>query len=339
MPITTDQIQSDLINSGYNKFKGKTRNRIAVLTDEDIVDTLKKVTENFSAYGARYEPFYTTKKGNSISSKGVVLVEDKIIYAKSLSRQGNKAPGVANEISFINTINQYLDEGYGAYHTINVILIGNNKRINISNVLIATKNQLLRNSRQKADVNLIRLGLPTFKISLKKKDSQFWESADSLYGTKALSIINTMEALEMVKIKKSPGNRIDFGNNINGISIRADDETARNVVFGSDIEGRGVIIQQDFSGNSNTNWDDDNLTLTIYCSAIYETLAEVRSSSADPYMFIRKGSDRTSLGGNRNYAGIRVQAIYKSRANSGNIKMLPENFLLNSQVLLLNRKK
>ena len=53
MSITIDQIQSNLIESGYNKFKNKTRNRIAVLTDEDRVTTLKRVAENFSAYGAR----------------------------------------------------------------------------------------------------------------------------------------------------------------------------------------------------------------------------------------------------------------------------------------------
>jgi len=318
--MTIADIESVLRKLGFNNFKNKTINRIAVLVDGDRGAILRQIEQIFKAKGAVYDPNYQTPNGNQISSLGAVVVGGKVIYTRPASRQGSKSAGIGNEIAFINAINKHLDSGYGPYHTITVVLQGPAKTITIPKVLIAEGSGSDTAGRKKSDVNLVRLGLPSFPISLKKSSAEFWESADTIYGSQAVSIMENLQQNGQLNVTRV-GNRVDFGSSISGIAIRATDAEALNFVFGSDILGRGAIVKQTFNGDAHMRWDENNLTLTISCVKLYNSLDEVRRSSEDPYILIRKDSSRTAgLAGRKDYAGLRVQAVYKSRI-TGNVKV------------------
>jgi len=318
--MTIAEIELILKKLGYSNFKNKTANRIGILVDGDPVAVLKRVEEIFKDKGAVYNPNYQTLNGNQVSALGAVQIGQKIVFTRPLSRQGNKSAGIGNEIAFVNGINKYVDAAYGAFHTITVVLNGPGKKIVISKVLIASASGSDTAGRKKSDVNLLRLGQPPFPISLKKSSAEFWESADTIYGSQAVSILESLDARGKIKITRV-GNKVDFGASISGIAIPTTDEEKTNFVFGSDILGRGAIVKQTFSGDSNFFWDEKNLTLTVNCVKLYDNLNQIKSSNEDPYILIRRDSSRNSgLGGRKDFAGLRVQVVYKSRL-VGNVKI------------------
>lgn len=322
--MTIQEIERVLRTVGFTNFKNKTANRIAILADGDRGAVLRQVEQIFKTKGAVYNPAYQTPNGNQISSLGAVDIQGKIVYSRPASRQGNKSAGVGNEIAFINAINKYLDTGYGAYHTITVVLTGPGKTITIPKVLIAEGVGADTAGRRKSDVNLIRLGLPAFPISLKKSSAEFWESADTIYGSQAVNILETLQQQGKITMTRF-GSRVDFGGGISGVAIPTTDAEKMNFVFGSDILGRGAIVKQTFNGDAHMRWDENNLTLTVSCVKLYDSLEQVKQSTEDPYILIRKDSSRTAgLAGNKNYAGLRVQAVYKSRI-TGNVRTFPRN--------------
>ena len=133
-----------------------------------------------------------------------------------------------------------------------------------------------------------------------------------------------MEQQGEIKIKRI-GNKVDFGSSISGTAIPTTDAEKTNFVFGSDILGNGAIIKQTFSGDSHFTWDENNLILKVNCVKLYDNLTQIKSSSEDPYILIRKDSSRTAgLAGRKDFAGLRVQAVYKSRL-TGNVKLFPRS--------------
>lgn len=325
--MTITEIELELKKSGYLNFKSKTVNRIAILSYGDRSEVLRKVAEIFKDKGAIYNPNYQTpiingKGGNQVSSLGVVQIGDKIVFTRPASMQGNNSPGIGNEIAFINGINKYLDTGYGIFHTITVVFYASGMTIPVNNVLIAESTGSDTAGRKKSDVNLIRLNAPTFRVSLKKSTSQFWESADRYYGSQAVSIVESLEKSGDISLVRT-GNQVNFGPGITGIAIPTTDDEKENVVFGSDILGNGAIVKQTFSGNTHFTWDENNLILKVNCLKLYSNINQIKCSSDDPYMLIRRGSDR-SLGGRKDFTGLRVQAVYKSRLTA-DIKQFPRS--------------
>jgi len=324
MSLNIRQIEATLKNLGFINLNIKSRNRISILTNDDRSSVLRQVALAFSKRGAVYDPFYTTSSGAAPSSVGVVLVDNKLIFAKPLNKQGFRSAGISSEIAFLNAINQHLDNGYGLYHTITIVLQGGGKRIVIPKVLIAQ--ETVRSGNLKSDIILIRDGLPNYPISLKKVNAEFWDSSTNLYAYKAISILQTLEQSGETDITRTVGNRVDLGSNIGGIAVRANDAEARMFVFGADIEGNGSVIKQTFSGNNHMNWNDETLTLTISCNKIYETLQDVRNSSDDPYMLIKKSTGSPGFGATREYSGLKFHAVFKKRIHGNVITYLRENF-------------
>lgn len=330
--MTISDIETVLKKVGYTNFKNKTANRLAILSDGDRVSVLKNVAQIFSNAGAVYNPSYKTpivggRGGNQVSSIGVVEIGDKIVFTRPASRQGKQSAGIGNEIAFVNGINKYLDSGYGPFYTITVVLQSPGKKITIDNVLIAESAGSDTAGRKKSDVNLIRLNAPAYRISLKKSNAEFWESADTIYGNQAVSILEKLQNDGDLQLSRV-GNRIDFGPGITGVAIPTTDQEKTNFIFGSDILGNGAVVKQTFSGDNHFIWDDRNLILTVNCVKLYDNLQQIKVSSEDPFILIRKDSSRTAgLGGRKDFAGLRVQAVYKSRI-SGGVKVFPRNKFL-----------
>ena len=82
-----------------------------------------------------------------------------------------------------------------------------------------------------------------------------------------------------------------------------------NFVFGSDILGQGCVLKQTFTSPTSPSFsfDDKTNTLTITAKNIYQTLGDLRNTTEEPYILIRRDSSRTAgLDGDKKFSGLRV---------------------------------
>jgi hypothetical protein len=87
-----------------------------------------------------------------------------------------------------------------------------------------------------------------------------------------------------------------------------------NVVFGSDIEGKGCIVTETFKTSSFVSSGD---TITINCSHVINKMQDVKGDK-EVYFLLRNDKTRKSL---KKYPGIRALAVYKKRINK-NVKVV-----------------
>lgn len=333
--MTTSDIERVLKTFGYKQFKGKTANRIAIVTDEDRASVLQKVAGIFASENGQYIPDYTTPSGARISSAGVVLVgkgaTQRIVYVKPASKQGKKSAGLGNESNFINGINKYLDEaGLDAFYTINIKFVAPGKTVEVNNVVIAEGAGEDTKGRKKSDVNLVRLGAQPFPISLKKDSAEYWESADTLYGAQAETIVSSLESAGQLIYDRNKQKIFEdaAGKGFTGLAVNLTNAEKTNFVFGSDLLGSGIVVKGTYASATSPqfSFNKETGTLTVKASKIYQSLDDINRSDEEPFILIRKDSTRTAgLNKNKQYSGLRVLAAYKKRVSSGSVKMLNRN--------------
>lgn len=259
------------------------KNKIAVLTDENRVSVLEEISKELNAE-------YDTKPVSD-SSIGRVLYNDIYIYAKPLSKQGNKSAGIDNEILLYDTLRQNLKK--------NVILYDRYKHIEIPNIKEVERTASDTANRKKADI-VLRNNNKEYRISLKKDDAEIWESADSYYKTKAINLIN--------KNKDKILSMDTYYKIVPNIAKKATLQEELDVVFGSDILGNGSVIFKTFTSNSFNITDS---SIEIDCTNIIETQKDLKDKSV--YFLIRNDKTRTGI---PDYPGIRVLAVSESRITS-----------------------
>ena len=327
-PRTTAQLEQILRKNGFSSFKKATNTRLAVLVDgsqQSRVNALNKIAE---VLGGKYSPDYRTpivqgRGGSVVSSIGVVEVDDKLVFVKPRSSQGNQSAGIGNEMSFVNSINQYLEQGKGgAFYNISLELYDSSgKKFIIREVFYAVSAGSDTAGRKKSDVNLITSG-GTIPLSLKKGNAEYWESADTLWGKNASVVLEHLNSTGIVKTKISSAGLTFFENGVSGVAIEASQQEKINFVFGSDLLGTGAIVKKTFNPGD-FSFDEKLLHLKIRCDHVYTTLQELESSNEDVYLLIRRDSTRKSI---PNYPGLRVLATYKSRV-SGGVKKVDRTLL------------
>lgn len=259
------------------------KNKIAVLTDENRISVLEEISKELNA---EYD-----RTPVSDSSIGRVLYNDIYIYAKPLSKQGNKSAGIDNEILLYDTLRQNLKK--------NVILYDRCKHIEIPNIKEVERTASDTANRKKADI-VLRNNNKEYRISLKKDDAEIWESADSYYKTKAINLIN--------KNKDKILSMDTYYKIIPNIAKKATLQEELDVVFGSDILGNGSVIFKTFTSNS---FNITNSSIEINCTNIIETQKDLKDKSV--YFLIRNDKTRTGI---PDYPGIRVLAVSESRITS-----------------------
>ena len=330
MSLTIQEIETRLKKMGFNRFKVKTSKRISILSNDRMTD-LRKIEAEFWDQNAKYNAEYKTpivngRGGNQVSSIGVVEVGDKIVFANPASRQGTKSAGIENEDNFVNGINKYLDQAYGAFYTITIVLKAPGKEIKIPQALIAESAGTDTAGRKKSDVNILTLSGDTFRVSLKKANAEFWESADKIYGAQAKNMLLELNRRGLIELGRD-AKGTTLGKGVSGVAMQTSDAEATNFVFGSDILGQGCVLKQTFTSSTSPSFsfDEKTNTLTITAKNIYQTLGDLRNTTEEPYILIRRDSSRTAgLAGDKMFSGLRVQAVYKARI-SGGVKSFTRN--------------
>ena len=75
MVVSIQDIEKELIGYGYNEFKNKTANRIAIVTDKNRYQVMQEVANILEPFGARYIEDYTTSKAALIGMTKTLAVE------------------------------------------------------------------------------------------------------------------------------------------------------------------------------------------------------------------------------------------------------------------------
>jgi hypothetical protein len=296
--LTYDALISLLNSIGYTNIKKLSNVSVAILTNDNRIKTIEGIVKKL--HGAVYDPTPTPK-----SSIGLIRFKSFSITVKPASRQGTASAGVENEVMLVNFINSATKNG-----PMNVIFKGKNKTFEVVGCVKATSVGSDTSGRKKADVILWDKKQKQYPISIKKDNAEVWESADSYFSQEATRIIE--------KAVKNGTTKLEYYDTYfkiePNIAVQATQQEKRDVVFGTDIEGKGCIVTKTFRTDSFKQIED---TIVIDCSHIITNISDVVGDK-DVMFLIRNDKTRKSI---KAYPGIRVLAAYAKRINP-NVKVV-----------------
>jgi hypothetical protein len=310
--ITKNELQDILTQNGYTDLK-ISGNKVAVLVQipdgqkkdafrlkvlQDLLNTVNAASPEMGA------TFDTDPK---ISSIGSIAFQGSPVrlLVKDVGVQGDKSSGVANEIELAGIL-QSVIEKYGSAHITFVDPRGKSLTINNCNKVDIAGRDV--KGRKKADVVLIspNRNLP---ISIKKLNAEAWESADTLFGSKARNIIDQLRddgILKLIKLETSSDSAPVFSLS-KEIVVEPTEEEALNAIFGSDLNPQGGVVIQTFKPE---HFVQDGNKVKVECHAVITTREEIPESHLMVWL-LRNDSNRNSkaLG----IPGIRIMAVTLTR--------------------------
>lgn len=268
-----------------------------IFTDKPRMDLIQDILENFP------NTYISPKKDT------VVLVEDSNVqFVVKPERSLLKPPaGIANENAFITGINRICQVAQNP-DGINIRFIGSNGvKFECRGVKQALGVGLDISNHKKADVLL--LGDKDYPISLKQRNAQYWESADSYAGNTARKIIN--KAVKNGQVQLIPIGTDDTVKLSKELAYKANKSQVRQVVFGTDILGDGCVIHETFTRDikytvSKSGW------IEIKVLKVFKKVADVENDSTHAVWFLIR-NDKTRNSRTIGYHGLRVLATYGSR--------------------------
>ena len=239
----------------------------------------------------------------------IVLIKDTNIQlvVKPQGRSGVKSAGLESEQAFVNAINKICNDN-SRKEGVNIRFIGSNGiTFECKGVTKATSTGLDTSNRKKADA--ILHGDREYPISLKKRNAEYWESADSYAGELARKLID--KAVEEGKTQLVPVGSSQALKLTKELVYKATKAQTRQVVFGSDLLGKGCVIQETFSGTMNYTVTEDDW-IEIKVSKIFKKISDVENDPTHAVWFLIR-NDRTRNPKTIGYRGLRVLAAYASR--------------------------
>lgn len=220
-----------------------------------------------------------------------------------------KISGVHNEMALLEFIHEIILK-YG--RGINILFDSGVNQYQANNILYAYHEGRLTSHRKKTDVVLLS-GDCEYNLSIKKSDAQFWESAETYWRQTADEILNGLVTQGHTSVLKQD----NIYQIIPSVAIEATKEEEEHIVFGSDILPNGCILSQTFNDPIHT-YDRVTNTVTISVKNVI-TSPETIPPFMRVWFLLRNEATRNSL---PRYPGIRLQAVYRSRAFSGSTKQI-----------------
>jgi len=212
------------------------------------------------------------------------------------------SPGVANEQHILGFLSGLLSKS--APVTLRFISPDKEKVleeiVGVEDVSSSTANN------KKADFILIDKSGNGYPISLKNDKAGNWASADTILGPTARKVIDDLVSQKKITLSldKTTGNYSVSPS----FAKKLTPALAAQVMFGSDILPNGFVVCRTFSDE---DFIQEGNVLTINCSSIIESVADVKGTMYEPYLFVRSAAQRNSLA--LGYKGLRVLAVYKLR--------------------------
>lgn len=274
------------------------RNRIAILTDENRIEAIRRLEEHLSSHGWKY-----TNK-STISSIGCLQLNEKIIAVKPRSAQNEYVDAISNEHTFVYAIHRGLIASKGL--PLNITFVDDRlKKKTYKNIVSCTHVGSSNTQRKKADVALIDQNGKIYPISIKMGSGDRWESADTYWGDKARDYIKRLAKTKKIKLQIQDNDTYKITPNF---AVKATRIEAKDVVFGADIiEGNGFVVIENFTDD---DFKQDGTKLTIRVDKVIDTIDDLDKSDY-PWFIVRNDSSRASA--KIGYPGIRVTAVRANR--------------------------
>lgn len=303
--MKTTLLQQQLEAIGYLEFKHPTKSMITVLTD----DKRTKVAEHIVSVipGAEWH-----RAPISQSSIGYIAVGDLKILIKPLSKQKRQASHSINEDLVAERINFFCSL---SDLPLNVILTDGTVHDQVFNVMKADCTGTSWKGRQKADVVLTMTDGSLYKMSIKMDNASYWESSDRYYKLKARAILTGLIESGDVELIKTEHDVYRVSPNV---CVQATEWEARDIIFGSDIEGNGAVLVRSFE-NADFIYEKDDHTLTIKCTKLIKTLENVDLNN-DTWFVIRNDSTYSD-GILPGFKGLRTTAANARACKSTHLKV------------------
>jgi len=239
------------------------------------------------------------------------------IQIKSASHQGKKSGGIENELHLVNKIKEFVKER----GPLTVTFVGDNgKRISANNVTDAVHVGADTKDRKKTDVQLLTQD-NLVPISIKKRTSEHWESADTYFGSRLDTAVDHLLAKKKITITPTGNFRKDGVPVVRinpTVAIPATDKESVDVVFGSDIlAGNGAVVKETFQDEHYT-LQGNHLTIT---AELVITQPKDIPENLKVVWVIGNSSER--MRPRSKYPGLRPQAFYASRVNKNMLLVDP----------------
>ena len=306
----SDDIISKLQGMGYSEFKrdnGVTASVFVPGPERRAV--LQKLLAALP--GATFNP---TLGGSSL---GGIEYEGGKIRIRPQGKTGNASAGLGNESYLIETLNSYIKQGIKTIEFIGA----NGRMLQINSPVVAHETGRKVANRSKSDVDIEDASGRMFPISLKMANADQWESADSYYGRNVPAVVNAlvdMGKLELLDTGKNTPKGAPIKKLSKEIAKRCSDQEATDVVFGSDILGKGAVVVQTFA---DADFKVVNTTLQINCKIVIFKLSDIPADHF-PYFLIRNNASRNAKGG---IPGLRALVVTSKRANQGSNRVVIED--------------
>lgn len=231
----------------------------------------------------------------SQSSIGYTIVNGIKIWAKPVEAQGFGAPGISNELLFLDSLNK---------NPFNKIVFQSPVHQKVVTGVISFEDVSKCRSKTekwKADVKINTTAKPHY-VSIKQKNAEIWESADTYGAEVAKKYIDYLKQNGSIELMEEDG----FYKVVPNIAIECSDGEAQVAVFGHDlIKNHGFVVIKNFAEEDFYHNGD---TLYVECDQIIEELSHLEDHQK-PYFIIRNDRSRTT----NKIRGIRVLICYKSR--------------------------
>ena len=310
--ITVPEVEKLLKANGYEDLK-VSGNKVSVLTQlpdgsksgEFRKATIDEILVFLDQEVPEHKPTFSAAT-NLSSIGGIIFDNSKVhILVKDIGKQGNKSAGIGNEVEIAGMIESVIQK----YGTADITFIDDRgielEIKNADNVVIAGRDT---GNRKKADI-VITSEDQQLPISIKKLDAAAWESADSLIGAKAKTVIDKLVSeglLELIQI----GERKD-GAPVYKMSkevvIEPTEEEAMDAIFGNDINPAGGIIIQTFKPEHYTQEED---VVTVEAHAVIKSIEDIPHSHLMVWLL---RNDKTRNIASIGYAGIRPLGVTLER--------------------------
>jgi hypothetical protein len=310
--LSKTDIESALSKAGYTDVK-HSGNKLQVLVQipdgakkeqyrsailQEILALLKK---QFPAA----EPQYSNDATLS-SIGGVVFAASPVkVLVKDKGKQGDQSAGVANEIELASIIQSAVEK----YGTVDVTFVDpRGVELDITNVDEVEVVGRDTAGRKKADVVLKSSAGDQLPVSIKKVDADMWESADSLFGSRAREILNQLVddgVVELKKVKERGGKPVYALSK--EIVMEPTEQEAMSAIFGGDLNPRGGVVIQTFKPE---HFKQEGNQITVECHAVINKKEDIPESHLMVWL-LRNDSDRNSAA--MGIAGIRPLGVTLTR--------------------------
>lgn len=303
LSINITTLKTVLAALGYRDIKKLSSDSFGVVVPKTKVDKLiPELHKAFRAYNPR------------IVSDRELRVGAFSLFAKNREQQrGLKqfTVGRGNEWNFVTAIREWLND-YGRPLTINFMDPHKGKVLTAKRVTkvehTGAKNIF---ARLKADVHLIDEGGKRVPLSLKDESAGYWESADSYWGPKSAKFLEWVlqHAHALLEDNGTGGFAVRPA-----IALPATQEETRDVVFGTDIYGKGAVLMKKFTPDSFV-WDSKKDVLNVQCKEVITHIEHVRGNH-EVYFEIRNERGRNPK---HLQKGLRTMATMKSNLRGNKI--------------------